>query len=176
LHHFPPMWFRRTRMKSSDWMPTWASRTNWSAPRCRSTREDCITSVRVTGRVPQPTRSTHSYDCMCLICGVLLPKLNCTTSMLSAINISTYNYLYFNNNLQGYDTGWVGESTYGLWLYHTHLVQRCLLIRHCRFCLLAICPLVVVLRHPALSASSSVSVTALRWESVNVHVWFLVWV
>jgi len=30
--------------------------------------------------------------------------------------------------------------------------------------------LVIVLWHPALSSSSSASVTALRWEPVNVHV------
>jgi len=34
--------------------------------------------------------------------------------------------------------------------------------------------LVVVLSRPALSASSSASITALRWEPVNVHVLFLV--
>jgi len=87
------MWFRRTRMKSSDWKPAWASSTNWQVLLCRRTREGRIQLVHVTGRLPQPTPSTHSYAWTCFMCGALLPKLNCTTSMQSTIHNKTNSIL-----------------------------------------------------------------------------------
>jgi len=53
----------------------------------------------------------------------------------------------------------------------------CTKVQHWVCCYWQYVALVVLLWHPALSAlSSSASVTALRWEPVNLHGQFLVWV
>ena len=87
------MWLRRTRRKSSDWMPTRASSRSWQGPICRRPFKDCITLVHVIGRFPPPTLSSHSYALMCFTYGVLPPKLIRTTSMLSTKKHNTNQWI-----------------------------------------------------------------------------------